>query len=64
MKRLKLAIILSLSFPIALLAHGPTPQKAKVSVTINAMNAYFKNGLSSLKQKVKNNALFVRNGRA
>ncbi len=35
MKILKLAIILNLFLPTLLLAHGPTPQKAKERITIN-----------------------------
>ncbi|MDO9139458.1 MAG: SRPBCC family protein [Methylobacter sp.] len=36
MNRLILIMLSFLSFPIASLAHGPTPQKAKESITINA----------------------------
>ncbi|MGZ5615439.1 MAG: SRPBCC family protein, partial [Methylobacter sp.] len=36
MKRLTLILLTSLLFPVAALAHGPTPQKAKESITINA----------------------------
>ncbi|MFU8789638.1 MAG: SRPBCC family protein [Methylobacter sp.] len=36
MNRLTLILLSFLSFPVASLAHGPTPQKAKESITINA----------------------------
>ncbi|MDO9168470.1 MAG: SRPBCC family protein [Methylobacter sp.] len=36
MNRLPLLLLSFLLFPVAALAHGPTPQKAKESITINA----------------------------
>ncbi len=36
MNRLSLILLSFLSFPVASLAHGPTPQKAKESIIINA----------------------------
>ena len=36
MNRLSLILLSFLSFPVASLAHGPTPQKAKESITIHA----------------------------
>ncbi|MDP3589815.1 MAG: SRPBCC family protein [Methylobacter sp.] len=36
MNRLTLVLLSFLSFPVASLAHGPTPQKANESITINA----------------------------
>ncbi|MGZ5602178.1 MAG: SRPBCC family protein, partial [Methylobacter sp.] len=36
MNRLALTLLSFLLFPAVVLAHGPTPQKAKESVTINA----------------------------